>query len=66
MGDGRTRDILIPRMLNKKEAASYCGLSVSTFMRRVNDNHTLKPVQISERRIVWDRAKLDKWLDSLQ
>lgn len=65
MGDERTRE-LIPRMLSKKEAASYCGLSVSTFMRRVNDNHTLKPVQISERRIVWDKAKLDQWLDSLQ
>lgn len=48
------------RMLSVEQAAEYCGLSANTFRARI----TVHPVQIG-RRVLYDRAALDRWLDSL-
>jgi predicted DNA-binding transcriptional regulator AlpA len=53
------------RCLSKKEAASYVGVSPNTFMRMVKRGSAPKPIQITERRIVWDKTHLDKMIDGL-
>ena len=49
-------------MLNKKQAATYCNMCVSNF-------DALCPVgavEFKPRLKLYDRHKLDEWLDSLQ
>lgn len=58
-------DELKKRCLSRKEAASYIGVHLNTFMRMVNRGDVPKPIQITERRRVWDKKKLDQWIDKL-
>lgn len=53
------------RCLNKKQAAQYIGVSMNTFIRMVDRGEAPKPIQISQRRLVWDRKQLDQYIDNL-
>lgn len=52
------------RCLNKRQAAAYIGVSPNTFARMVQNNEAPKPIQISQRRLVWDVKQLDALIDS--
>jgi predicted DNA-binding transcriptional regulator AlpA len=52
------------RCLSKSQAAAYIGVSVNTFSRMVQNNEAPKPIQISQRRLVWDVKQLDALIDS--
>lgn len=55
-----TRAPIEPRMLSRDQAANYCGVSVPTF------EGWCPVIPIRERnRVLYDRAKIDRWLDSL-
>lgn len=49
-----------PRAMPVALAAKYCGIGTSTLTQ-----HGPKPVQIGQKRKVWLRDQLDKWLDTL-
>ena len=50
---------LVPRMLDRKEAAVYCGLSPNSFDKYVE----VEPVRFGPKRKLWDKVALDRWLD---
>jgi len=52
------------RCLSKVQAAAYIGVSPNTFARMVSNNEAPKPIQISQRRLVWDVKQLDALIDS--
>lgn len=54
------RAAIEPRLLSREQAAGYCGLSIPTFEGECPVN----PVHIRSR-VLYDRAALDRWLDSL-
>jgi excisionase family DNA binding protein len=57
-------DIAIsPRCLSVAEAAAYVGLSSGAFEKAVSDGRIPGPVKLGSTRRVWDRARLDQWLD---
>lgn len=47
-----------PRLLDRRGAAEYCGVSVNTFLARV----PVPAVEIGTKRL-WDRHAIDAWLD---
>lgn len=55
-----------PRCLSKVQAAQYIGVSPNTFARMVANSEAPKPIQISQRRLVWDLKALDEFIDSLK
>jgi len=54
---------LCARLLTKGEAASYCGVSVPTFLMLC----PVKPIALGEDKRLerYDLLSLDKWIDSL-
>lgn len=48
------------RLLNRQEAAAYCGVGVSTFYSWVKSGHIPQPLFGSKR---WDKAAIDAALD---
>lgn len=52
------------RCLNKRQAAEYLGVSINTFTRMIDADKAPKPIQISPRRLVWDRELLDEFISS--
>jgi hypothetical protein len=61
-GEGRRRPRPYwSRLLNKKDAAAYCGMSVPTFERVC----PVPYVAQFGRLILYDREKLDMWIDNL-
>jgi predicted DNA-binding transcriptional regulator AlpA len=50
------------RGLNKFDAADYLGISINTLIRLSATELLLRPVRISERRIVWDKRDLDAYM----
>ena len=50
------------RMLDRKEAASYVGVSVTYFDSLVSKNQMPAPVLLGRRK-VWDRRDLDQAID---
>lgn len=52
----------VRRGFNRKEAASYIGISVGTFDKLVRDGGMPRPLQLMGRK-VWDRAALDRMID---
>ena len=54
-----------PRFMGCEEAARYVGLSKTTFLREVKCKNMPKGVQITEKRIVWDRLALDAKADTI-
>lgn len=51
-----------PAALEREQAASYCGLSLSTFEQVVRDKSAPQPRKLAGRRVAWLRAELDAWL----
>lgn len=51
-----------PRLLPRKLAAEYCGVSVTHFLSKVAPY--VPAGKIGEKR-VWDVRKLDRWIDQL-
>lgn len=54
-----------PRGLNQHQAASYLGISRTTFIKLVDRNQMPRGKRISEGRLVWDRAELDHHFDHI-
>lgn len=48
----------VSRMLDRKEAASYCGLSPNSFDKYIE----VPPLRFGKRKL-WDRVALDRYLD---
>lgn len=48
-----------PRLLSRDEAATYCGVSVPTFVAEC----PVIPLKIRNR-VLYDRKAIDLWLDS--
>jgi predicted DNA-binding transcriptional regulator AlpA len=61
----RMPDGVTVRCLSKVQAAQYIGVSPNTFTRMVANAEAPKPIQISQRRLVWDVKQLDALIDSL-
>lgn len=63
---------LLPRMLDRAEAARYCGYSVPTFasvcpVRPVPMTYDMNRTLRSRRRLErYDRVELDKWIDGMK
>lgn len=59
---------LTPRMLDEREAARYCGLSVSwlrQLRQRGSNERTPAPEYVKlGRRCLYPRESLDRWLDA--
>lgn len=47
-----------PRLLDRKDAAEYCGVSVNHFLEHV----PVSPMKLGEKKL-WDRRAIDEWLD---
>jgi hypothetical protein len=50
-----------PRLLQKKEAAAYCGVCPSVFDQAC----PVQPLKLLDRIPRWDRYALDAWIDGL-
>lgn len=50
-----------PRLLNQRQAAAYCGLCVSNFIKAC----PVPPIRLCERIPRYDRRALDRWIDTL-
>jgi predicted DNA-binding transcriptional regulator AlpA len=55
---------LLPRGLNREEAAEYIGVGASKFDQMVSDGR-MPPPKIIDARRVWDRHRLDSAFDAL-
>jgi len=53
--------VLTPRLLNRQQAAEYCGVCVNTFKAHVASH--VRPVEIGAKRL-WDMRELDRWIDT--
>tara|TARA_B100001248_G_C27325506_1_gene428824 strand:- start:898 stop:1095 length:198 start_codon:yes stop_codon:yes gene_type:complete len=53
------------RLLNIVQAAKYLGIGQVTFRKMVDRGDAPKPIQITDRRVVWDRKQLDLFIDNL-
>lgn len=51
------------RCFDRKEAASYVGVSVTTFDKLVRDHRMPEPIKLHGRK-VWDRRALDAAVDA--
>ncbi|NFV80061.1 hypothetical protein [Magnetospirillum aberrantis] len=49
-----------PRLMSVDQAAAYCGLSGEAFRQHV----TVQPLRFG-RRVLYDRMKIDSWLDEI-
>ena len=56
----RLHHVAEPRLLSREEAATYCGLSIPTFMSAC----PVIPIKIRTR-VLYDRRAVDAWLDTL-
>lgn len=50
-----------PRLLKLRDAAAYCGLPVRNFKKHIG----IKPIRLGPHEL-WDRAKLDTYIEALQ
>jgi predicted DNA-binding transcriptional regulator AlpA len=53
------------RLLSIVQAAKYLGVGQVTFRKMVERGDAPKPIQITDRRVVWDRKQLDMFIDNL-
>ena len=53
-------------VLRTKEAAKFCGVSVSHFRRLHSRCELPKPIRLGERRLGWRLGDLIAWLNSRQ
>ena len=52
------------RGLRASEAAKYCGLGRSTFLRYVSEGRAPKPQRLSPGAVVWLKDQLDAWMEA--
>lgn len=52
---------MIGRLLKLKDAAEYCGLPVRNFRKHIG----IPPIRLGPHEL-WDRVKLDAYIDALQ
>ena len=50
-----------PRLLSQARAADYCDVSPGFFRTHCD----VRPIRLGER-LLWDRHRLDEWIDRLQ
>lgn len=55
-----------PMMLRREMAATYCGMSPSTFDTEVKAGRIPGPVQTTESLKAWRRADLEIWAEGLR
>lgn len=55
-----------PRALRVERAAAYLSVSVSTFLRLVEEGVLPKPVRIGDTVVAWDRFELDEAFEHLK
>lgn len=53
------------RLLNRSQAASYCGLSLGSFNAGVLSGKFPRPIRITERQFRWDVNQLDLVIDKM-
>ena len=53
------------RLLNRKEAAAYCGMSASTFQTKVNAGLMPAGIALGDKMKRWDVRDLDRAIDLL-
>ena len=53
------------RLLSIVQAAKYLGIGQDTFRKMVERGDAPKPIQITDRRVVWDKKQLDMFIDNL-
>ncbi len=53
---------LQPRLLSRKDAAAYCGMSTGSFDRVC----TVTPIDVGLKNPLYDRHALDLWIDALE
>ena len=53
------------RLLNIAQASKYIGVSPMTFRKMVDRGDAPKSIQITDRRVVWDKKLLDSFIDNL-
>lgn len=49
------------RLLNRRDAAAYCGLPVRNFAKNIR----IRPIRLGPHEL-WDRAELDRWIDAMK
>jgi hypothetical protein len=52
---------MLPRLINRRAAAAYCGISPVHFDKQIAP--VVPPIQLGGRN-VWDLKALDRWLDA--
>ena len=50
------------RLLNIKQNSQFLHISESTLRRLVDKDQIPKPIKIGKR-VLWDKEKLEKWID---
>jgi hypothetical protein len=62
-GNNTAKVSIVPRLLNRQQAAGYCGVSVPTF----DGICPVKAIELGNGKRLerFDRLLLDKWIDSL-
>mgnify|MGYP004444043069 FL=1 len=63
----KTESTLTPRLISKKEAASYIGLSVSMLEKIIKQDPSLPVVRIGSKsrpRVLIDKFGLDVWISN--
>ena len=53
------------RLLSIVQAAKYLGIGQVTFRKMVARGDAPNPIQITDRRVVWDKKQLDMFIDNL-
>ena len=53
-------------VLRREAAARFIGVSTATLDRLASRNPALRPVRVSQGRVVWRRADLQAFLDALE
>ena len=53
------------RLLSIVQAAKYLGIGQVTFRKMVERGDAPKPIQITDRRVVWDKKQLDMFINNL-
>ena len=62
---GKDENIENIRCLSIVQAAKYLGVGQVTFRKMVERGDAPKPIQITDRRVVWDKKQLDMFIDNL-
>tara|TARA_R100001510_G_C7598002_1_gene165475 strand:+ start:604 stop:804 length:201 start_codon:yes stop_codon:yes gene_type:complete len=54
------------RLLSATESSRYLCLSKTTFLKMAKYKMLPQPIRITERRIVWDKADLDAYIEAIK